>query len=51
MSYELQIMNFEVIILNRVQIYDCGIGVVKCFDVYFQKANATKARRHKELFN
>jgi hypothetical protein len=21
-------------ILNRVQIYDCEIGVVKCFDVY-----------------
>ncbi len=35
MSYELEIISFEVIILNRVQIYDCEIGVVKCFDVYF----------------
>ena len=22
-------------ILNRLQIYDCKIGVVKCFGVYF----------------
>ena len=28
-------MSFDVIILNRVQIYDCKIGVVKCFAVYF----------------
>ena len=28
-------MSFEVIILKRVQIYDCEIGVVKCFAVYF----------------
>lgn len=28
-------MSFEVIILNRVQIYDCEIGVVKCLEVYF----------------
>jgi hypothetical protein len=28
-------MSFESIILNRLQIYDCEIGVVKCLGVYF----------------
>jgi hypothetical protein len=32
MSYKLEVI--IPLILNRVQIYDCEIGVVKCFDVY-----------------
>ena len=27
-------MSLLLVILNRVQIYDCEIGVVKCFEVY-----------------
>ena len=48
MSYGLGIMSFEVIFLNRVQIYDCEIGVVKCFAVYFSSPMSSAREREKE---
>jgi hypothetical protein len=42
-------------ILNRAQIYDCEIGVVKCFDVYFafhhKDAKSQSLFHHIKLYN
>lgn len=38
-------------ILNRAQIYDCEIGVVKCFDVYLSSPQSSpKEREKKSIF-
>lgn len=44
-------MSLLLVILNRVQIYDCEIGVVKCFDVYLSSPQPSpKEREKKSIF-